>query len=284
MFRSLLLLLPVLWFTSCPPDLEVPPALVTVEGFELSVDNGQGAATTDITEVWAFADGEFLGVFPLPARIPVFRLGQVTLRLEAGIRQDGRSVTPDIYPFYTPFVRTLELSSNATVNLGRLPIRYRPETVFGFVEGFEAGTPRVFTDRLAGNGELSVQTEVVRSGAAAGAISLADSNRLVELATFRTYGGLNELPINVWLEVDYLSDAPAVFGVVGEQGGLPVRVFDPGFLPRAEWTKIYFNLSSVVGAADVNEVRIALSALLGPELERGTVYLDNLKLLYLPAR
>ncbi|THH39353.1 hypothetical protein [Neolewinella litorea] len=284
MLRLLVLLLPVLGLTSCPADIEVAPAVVTVDGFALTVTEGQGAPTTAITEVWAFADDEFLGVFPLPARIPVYRLGPVSLRLEAGIRQDGRSVTPDIYPFYTPSLHNLDLNSNASVALGILPIAYRPETVFGFVEGFEPETARVFTDRLSGTEGLVVQTEVVRSGAAAGAVYLTDSNRLVEIATDRAYGGLNELPINVWLEVDFRSDAPTVFGVIGQEGGLPVRVFDPGFLPRAEWTKIYFNLSSVVGAADLPEVRVAFSTLLGAELTRGTLYLDNIKLLYLPPR
>lgn len=282
--RFLTLLLSSLLLTACPADVEVLPALVTVDGFALTTADGQGAPTTAITEVWAFADDEFIGVFPLPARIPVFRVGEVTLRLEAGIHQDGRSVTPDIYPFYTPHIRTLRLSSNTTEPLGTLPIRYRPETVFGFVEGFEAGSPRVFTEVLSGSGGITLQTEVVRSGAAAGAIELTDSNRLVEVATERTFSGLAELPVNVWLEADFRGGAPGVFGVVGQRGGLPVRVFDPGFLPRPEWTKIYFNLGSVVAAADLPELRVALSTLLGAGETSGTVYLDNLKLLYLPPR
>ncbi len=278
--RLLPLLLLALLLSSCPADLELTPAFLTVTDFELTTQVDEGAPTTAITEVWAFADEEFIGVFPLPARIPVLRVGSTEIRLEAGIRQDGRSVTPDIYPFYTPYARTLDLVGGQVTALGVLPIRYRNETVFGLIEDFELDRNRTFTQPIAGSSFLVPQGAVVRSGAAAGAISLADTNRLVELASAQTFVNLNEVPINVWLEADYRSDAPGVFGVIGQRDALTVRVFDPGFLPRDAWTKIYFNLGPVVGSADLNEFRIALSVLLDAELTGGTVYLDNLKLVY----
>lgn len=267
--------------TSCPADFDSEPVFVTVTGFELSTGAGEGAATSDITEVWAFAEGDFLGVFPLPARIPLVRQGEVTLRLEAGIRQDGRSVTPDIYPFYTPVERSVTLVPGEILDFGILPIRYRAATIFGFIEDFEPGRSRVFTEQLVGQGGLVPQSTVVFSGGVAGRLSLTADNNLVELASAELLRDLNEIPINVWLEVDYLSDVPVVFGVVGQQLGSPVRVFDPGFLPRGEWTKIYFNLSPVIGAADLAELQVALSALLPPELTEGNLFLDNVKLLYL---
>ena len=270
------------WLTlcSCPPDLDEAPAYILVEGFELTTEAGEGASTADIREVWAFADGDFIGVFPLPARIPLFRSGPVSLRLEAGIRQDGRSVTPDIYPFYAPVERSLELVPEATVPLGTLAIGYRDEAEFGFVEDFEPASPRIFTDILTPGNAIRVQTETVRSGVAAGAIALSDTSRLFEVATAASYRDLNTVPINVWLEVDYLADAPTVFGVIGARNVGSTRVFDPGFLPRPAWTKIYFNLGPVIGSAGLDELRVALSSLLPDDLTAGTVYLDNVKLLY----
>ena len=278
-FFSFLLILTSL--TSCPADLETEPAYVTIEGFDLATEAGEGAATSAITEVWAFVDGEFVGVFPLPGRIPLFRSGDITLRLEAGVHQDGRSVTPEIYPFYTPFERDLALQGGETIELGRVDLGYRDETVFGFVDGFEEAEARSFTDALTAGAVIIPQTTVVRSGARAGALSLSDTTRLVEVATGTVFRDLNAPPINVWLEVDFLADAPTLFGVVGQRDAVPVRVFDPGFLPRSDWTKIYFNLGPVVGSADLDELRIALSSLLPEELGSGRVYLDNLKLLYL---
>ncbi|PPK87629.1 hypothetical protein CLV84_0576 [Neolewinella xylanilytica] len=280
MRRTWFPLLLLLFLTSCPPDLEREPSYLFIEGFELETTAGEGAATSAITEVWAFADEAFIGVFPLPGRVPVFRTGEVVIRLEAGVHQDGRSITPDSYPFYTPVEQTLTLIGGETIDLGRPVIRYRDRTTFGFVEGFEPGFERVFTDPLTPGGVIAVQSDEVRSGGAAGAIVLSDANRLSEVATGLTFRDLNLVPITVWLEVDFLADAPTIFGVIGQRDLSIVRVFDPGFLPRDNWTKIYFNLSPVVGSADLPELRIALSSLLPNELGAGTVYLDNLKLLY----
>ncbi|WP_116108625.1 hypothetical protein [Lewinella sp. IMCC34191] len=280
MRRPLLTLLLPLLLMACPEDLENEPAYLLVDGFELVTAGGEGAGTEDIREVWAFADGEFMGVFPLPGRIPIFQLGEVTIRLEAGVHQDGRSVTPEIYPFYTAVERTVTLMGGEQIEIGRPQIRYRDRTVFGFVEDFESGEPQIFTDVAGGRGNWRVQSDVVRSGNAAGAIMLTDSNRLFEAATNTTFRDLNAPPINVWLEVDFLSEAPTLFGVLGTGGNAGVRVFDPGFVPRTSWTKIYFNLGPVIGSAGLGELRIALSSLLPDDLAGGTVYLDNLKLLY----
>ena len=281
MMRSLLFLVILTSLTSCPAELETEPSYVTIEGFDLTTRSGEGAPTSAITEVWAFADDEFIGVFPLPGRIPLFRTGTLTLRLEAGVHQDGRSVTPEIYPFYTPFERTLELTGGEIIDLGRPTIGYRNGTVFGLVDGFEEGEAPSFTDPLSPGAVINPQSDVVRSGARAGAITLTDTMRLVELATGAVFRDLNTPPFTVWLEVDFLAEAPTLFGVVGQRNAVPVRVFDPGFLPRSEWTKIYFNLGPVIGSADLDELRIALSTLLPADLGSGTVYLDNLKLLYL---
>ena len=281
MIRSFFFLVLLISLAACPADLETEPAYVLIEGFNLETETAEGAPTSAITEVWAFADEEFIGVFPLPGRIPLFRTGALTLRLEAGVHQDGRSVTPEIYPFYTHFERDLELLGGETIELGRVDVGYRDATVFGFVDGFEEGEARAFTDALSPGGTVTPQSAVVRSGAQAGAITLSDTARLVEVATGVTFRDLNVPPVNVWMEVDFLADAPTLFGVIGQRDGTPVRVFDPGFLPRPDWTKIYFNLGPVIGSADLAELRIALSTLLPTDLGSGSVYLDNLKLLYL---
>ncbi|MEM1356834.1 MAG: hypothetical protein AAGF89_01465, partial [Bacteroidota bacterium] len=64
------------------------------------------------------------------------------------------------------------------------------------------------------------------------------------------------------------------------QGIENIRVFDPGFNARAGWTKIYFNLSEIIVRSTLEEYQLIFSALLPPGEEAGTLYLDNIKLLY----
>lgn len=270
----------LLGFTACPPDAEVAPAFIEVEDIALSTNSGEGANTTAITEVWVFANNSFIGAFPLPARIPVARVGSTELRFEAGIRQNGISRTPDIYEFYAPITRNLDLQPGNTIDLGTLTTTYRTDAQFAFIEGFETNSSRVFTDQVVGEATLIPVQDVVRSGSFSGRLQLSTDDPLVELGTADPLSGLTDERPYVWLEVDFRSTAPVVWGIQGNIGIEPVRLFDPGFQPRNEWTKIYFNLSEIIVRSTLDEYRLVLSALLPEGSENAEVYLDNVKLLY----
>ncbi|MBC6996351.1 hypothetical protein QWY85_20050 [Neolewinella lacunae] len=276
---SILLSLALLAFAGCPADTEVVPAFVLINDFDLQ-STAEGRPTENITEVWAFANNTFIGAFPLPARIPVPFVGSTELRFEAGVRQNGISSAPEIYEFYTPVVRNLDLVAGATVDLGTLQIGYRPDAQFAIFENFEAGFPRVFTELLEGMSPLTPSQDDVRSGAFSGRLLLTEDAPLAEIGTNRSFSDLTAQRPYVWLEVDYRSDAPVIWGVRGNLGIQPVQVFDPGFLPRGEWTKIYFNLSEIIVRSTLEEYQFALSALLPEGVAEGEVFLDNIKLIY----
>ena len=265
---------------ACVPDNEVPPAFVTVTDLELRVA-GETDPSEAITEVWVFVDNVFEGAFPLPARVPILRAGETELRFEAGIRQNGVSATPDIYEFYTPVNVTADLVPGETLDLGVLTVSYRPEVKFAVFENFEdLSNGPVFSVQVAGEQGLVPTTERVRSGTQSGVIELTARDSLVEVATGRFLSGLTDERLSVWLEVDFLSDAPIQWGVSGLNGFDIVRSFDPISRPRNEWTKIYFNLTPAIILANVNEYTLNLSTLLPENLSEGKVYLDNIKLVH----
>ena len=87
----------------------------------------------------------------------------------------------------------------------------------------------------------------------------------------------------VWLEVDFRSDASVIWGVVEPvfPGESPRRFYDPGFIGQTNWTKIYFNLTEVIVLSDLPQYRFGLTAFLNDlEQDSGTIYLDNIKVLY----
>ncbi|MEM6770273.1 MAG: hypothetical protein AAF597_06815, partial [Bacteroidota bacterium] len=174
MKRSLLFcfaLLSVLLFSGCPADLEMAPAIIVVDDLIFDAGSFPGGSTSNITEVWAFDGLEFIGAFPLPARIPVLKAGPTDIRLEAGVRQNGISSTPEFYEFYTPVERTLDLVPGEVIDLGSPVITYRDDVQFGFVEDFEASQPRIFVNLVRGTLGLAAQQEVVRSGEFSGQIA-----------------------------------------------------------------------------------------------------------------
>jgi len=278
---STLLLLATLFltFTGCPSDTDLVPAFITVEGFDLSTPN-QGEPTSDIPEVWVFADAEFLGVFGLPARIPVPRAGSTQMRFEPGVRQNGVSAAPEPYDFYTPVNLTLDLAPGETTDVGVLPITYKPEVRFSIFETFEDGATRAFTDVRNGSAELLPTQELVRSGNFSGKISLTADDPVFEVASTEQFFGLTETRRYVWLEMDFLSAAEGRIGVSGDAGLNTESIFDPGFRPRGDWTKIYFNITDIIVDLRLDPVQINLGTILPPDMMEGNVYLDNIKLVH----
>lgn len=275
-----LLAVTCLSLTRCRPDLEVAPAFVTIEGFNL-VTPGLDGSVSSITEVWAFADNIFLGAYSLPARIPIFKVGESTLRLEAGVHSNGVSRTPDPYIFYAPAERTVNLVSAETVDLGVLDIDYRDDAKFGFVEDFETFTPRIFVSTFRGGGGLVPTEEQVRSGQLSGKLTLTEDNPLVEISSnLRLRDLLATARLFVWLEVDFLSEAPVAWGVRGQRNGVLFEAFDPTFAPRSEWTKIYFDMTPLIGTSNLEELEVYFSAILPDGATQADVYLDNIRLLH----
>jgi hypothetical protein len=280
-FTLLLSLATLLSFTGCPADLEVIPAFITIDGFDLQTPE-LGPSTSDISEVWVFAgeNNNFIGAFPLPARIPITRTGSTAMRFEPGVKQNGVSVTPEIYEFYTPVFRTLELVPGETVDVGTPVIGYRPEARLAIFETFEPGFTRSFSELVRGDTSIVITQEAIRTGEFSGKIYLSDDNPLVEVASTESFSGLTDVRNYVWLEMDFRSDANGQWGATGANGIDIIRFFDAGFRPQTEWTKIYFNLTETIIESTLDEYRINLTTLLPPELSEGAVYLDNIKLLH----
>lgn len=265
------------------PEEQVP-AYLEIQDFTLTTLPGsQGSDSERITEVWVFIDGVFLGMYDLPAVVPVLKAGPTEIRLEAGIRDNGISSVPDIYPFYEPYTVNLNLEANKTESINPVT-SYLADAKFAFIEDFEETRPRVFTQILTGVTPLERTQDDVFEGDFSGQFSLTKENSpVVEIATAANFSGLQEDGVFVYLEVNYKSDAPVIWGFVGEPDPIagPERFYDPGFAPKDEWNKIYFNLSQILFSSLLNEYQIGFQAFLTEESpDSATVLLDNIKLVH----
>ncbi len=265
------------------PEEQVP-AYLEINEFTLSTQAGsQGSANERITEVWVFVDGVFLGMYDLPALVPVLKAGPTEVRVEAGIRDNGIASFPDIYPFYEPYKVNLDLKANETAIINPTTT-YISEAKFAFIEDFEDTRPRVFTQILKGTTEIERTTDDVFEGSYSGRFSLTRENQpVLEIASSAIFSGLQEDGVFVYLEVNYKADAPVVWGFVGEPDPIagPLGFYDPGFSAKNEWNKIYFNLSQLLFDIQLDEYQIGFQAFLTAESpDSATILLDNIKLVH----
>ncbi len=267
------------------PEEDIP-AYLYLEEFQLNTDaNAEGSDSEKITEGWLSVDGQFLGAYSLPALVPVLATGEREISLQAGIRDNGISRTPEVYPFYQIYRTTLSLSANK-VDTVSPRTSYSDRTRFAFIDDFDRG-PTEFQDIRIGSSENAMRAEetMVFEGQASGRIRLDADNPAVELATVTRYGDLTENSPFVYLEVNYKSDVPVIFGLIGYQATFPgpgTPLFDPGFRERDDWNKIYFNLSPLIANSNFDEFQVALQAVLPPDsgVEEAFIWFDNIKLVH----
>ncbi len=267
---------------------EAIPGYIVVEPFQITTSPSQGSSSSKITEVWISNATDFLGVYRLPATVPVLAEGTQSITLQAGIKDNGVGALPEIYPFYAPVSFNVDFQPNQTVTL-RPSTSYLPGTKFALLEGFENPEHAFRVLRIGGPGQaMQRSTESPFEGQASGLITLDSANPAAEIATQNIFSGLNNTSPFVYLEMDYKSDVPVLVGLVGFTAGGPAggaTAFEAGFLPKAEWNKIYFNLSQLIFESRFDGYQIVLQAVIPRNngiLERNTakVWIDNVKLVH----
>ncbi|MEN0046018.1 MAG: hypothetical protein AAF806_03055 [Bacteroidota bacterium] len=286
--RAITILLTTFFFSTCDlinPE-ETIPSYISIESIDfVATTPTHGSSNHKIVEAWVSVDGVFIGVYDLPATIPVLASGATEIKVEAGIKDNGIGRLPEIYPFFEPYRVNVDLKP-AEVTVLQPNTRYRENLSFALVEDFENGS-NIFIDELDGNSltSIDVTTEDVFEGNASGVIQLTGENPAVEVATdfARKYSDLQTKGVPVYLELNYKTDVEVAFGIIGHELAVftpPEKLYEPVLFPKQTWNKVYLNLSAAVFELQTPEYQIALIAVLPPDLESGSIRLDNIKLIH----
>jgi len=290
-FRPVLLfaLAGFLFWNSCNIiDPEEPiPAYVYVGPFSLvnNPDIQAGSLDQRITHVFAYLGNDFLGIYTLPAIIPVLYEGKQELSLDPAIRENGVSSTVGIYPFYERYTRSVDLVPGQVDTLSPVT-RYRADTRIHFVEDFESGLP-IFSDDRDGNDQtfVDVTTEEVFEGARSGIVRLDTLNAIFDHGTSKAQLFHLQDGGKVFLEVNYKTDIDILFGLLEiDDLGQVFGYYEYGLLAKDSWGKVYFNLTDLVTVTNSENYRIAVGGTLPIvngkfSLLEAKVYLDNIKLI-----
>jgi hypothetical protein len=268
------------------PEEQIP-AYIYVEDFTMqnNPDIEAGSLSHRISHVYAFVGTEFMGIYTLPALIPVLMEGEQPLILDAAIRENGISTTIQIYPFYERYETTVNLQP-AQIDTVAPVTRYRSNIRIHFIEDFEAGLP-IFSENRDGNPNtfMDPTTEEVFEGGRSGVVRLDTLNAFFDLGTSRS----RLFPLKgggrIYLELNYKTDINFLVGLLEiDNSGNALSYFDFGVTARDTWNKIYFNLTDLVIVTNADEYQIALTGGLPIQggkfsLSQANVYLDNIKLI-----
>ncbi len=259
-------------------DKEEPiPTYFTVDSLSFSTNYNEGANTQKISDVWVNLDGNFLGVYELPATFPLLgEQGKHTIRLRPGIKKNGIDASRVVYPFYESYLIDTDFVENATIKL--IPaFKYTEKTVFEWIEDFQ--DPGFTLDRTLNSDTTLIRViDETNTLNRLGEIILDDKHQRFEYVsknTFTLQAG------QTYLELDYKNNQVFSVGMivnnVSSQDDIDIIMINP----KDYLNKIYIDLSYVIsqnlGAVDYG---IFFRAVKQSDIDTAKIYIDNIKLVH----
>lgn len=284
MFKYLILSLITFSMVSCSLiDNDAPiPAYIVVNDVSVFTKENEGEPTHNITEVWAYADNQLLGVYPLPAKIPVIlNEKDIDFTIFPGFRNNGEQSRSFTYNLMNTFEFTDNLEPGEEKEISP-KFTYKEQAKFDFVEGFES-TSHIFTLDLDENEATQIvsSSEDKKVGSKSGKISLNTANSFISAATIFNFDGSNNAGSDSYLEMDYKNDVPFFVGVIyvqdNQEISQPLLVVNP----KEDWNKIYVDFTSILTSPAITSYRLYFTTDLEPlEVDSGEIFIDNLKFVH----
>ncbi|MBX7050788.1 MAG: hypothetical protein K1X54_02000 [Flavobacteriales bacterium] len=281
--KLLYVLLAALIFTGCrvtDPD-EQEPSFIYIDDVHVITTSEQGSASHNITEVWVYANDDIVGIFDVPAVVPVLKAGKTKISVYGGIKNNGLGSTRIKYPFYAAFDTSIVLNALSEHHLSA-KISYSANADVDNRRNFE--TTNYFVSGPNNQASLDVIYDPVLAVNGNKYCSIAlDANE-----SYLHY--IDDLDLDVtagsisFLEMDYSCDNSFTCGVYVIQDGntekYPVLTLVPttsitGLFPT--WNKIYLDLGGIAGSypnADNFRFYVEANAY---ESTTPTILLDNIK-------
>lgn len=281
-------ILGLLALTGCKDEPEQIPAYLRIEPFTVNAEGGAG--WQKITDGWLYVNGEFLGAYTLPATVPALAEGESEVIVFPGVKENGITSLPNIYPFLTRFEQNMVLTPAQTTAVQPVTA-YDATAVFPWEPDrttFDGTSSIVLENR---DGDPLNDFQITTDGAFAGnsiLLAVDTAHTLIDIATESlSLPATFENP--VWLELHYSADVPFTLALLGQNGNLnevvqTIYAFAP--TENKGWNKIYFNLADFLIVMRQEKYRLFFRVSLPrdeqgqPTQTSGEVRLDNIRLLH----
>lgn len=278
-FICILLLVTPL-FLACDEErmLAEIPTYISVDTVQFISKSSQGTSSQLISELWVYADSQFLGSFPAPSSFPVLGEGTIVLDFFAGIRANAQALSPQIYPLMAPVQILLDAAPGQQVQV--IPkFGYVDQVVLAFVEDFELSN--LFSQDLDGDSATFFfrTSERAIDGFSARAV-LSKINQQLEVASKFSFEGIPSNGLPVFLELEYTSDVALGVGL-RQPGGVPLYKLIL-FAQPDKSQKIYLDLTPDIQQLATTAIEILFNSKFDNQLskEEQEVTIDNIKLLH----
>jgi len=265
------------------PD-EKEPAYIYIDQFSFSTDPGEGTENQKFTEIWAYANDQVVGVYDVPAMIPIVHEGNTNLSFFAGIKNFGLSDSRIIYPFVKGYRLTKNLKP-LQIDTIRPSFAYFDDLSIN-QKDWDLTTPSII-GLNSNQGELLIEDDPTKvfEGNRCGYFRLPSGGTNL---SFKDDENLDlESGVITFLELNYSCNNKFAVGLSVREGSIDRRslisIINPttSSTSSPQWNKIYIDLGLVIRdnpSASFFEVYFESV----PDTPGNAIdlYLDNMKIIH----
>jgi hypothetical protein len=272
------------------PDEQIP-AYLQLDRYAFTPGVSGGPVTGTPPSAVVYANGLLIGIFDLPAKVPILASGIVDIRIEPAIIPDGQRATRVTYPFYTDYKQKLNLTSGEVTRVP-LATTFKEQAIqlpFVVKDDFDDNGSRAFVVSSTVTPKYELESAVrdapVGWGGGYGRVKGFEGRQDAFILESDWRGFLPQKGKAVYLELDYRSNIQFAVGVASALSTQtnPSRNYraDLTVFPKSEWTKLYVNLTEEVSRVnnDAYDFKIYLQGV--PTGDKDDyLAIDNVRLIY----
>ena len=290
LFYILVYLITVFSVFSCKKDTTSGvPAYIKIDKLTLVTDlKKEGSSSSSITDVWCFANGDDVGIFELPAEIPVLEEGNTNFSFFGGIQQSGVSGLRVAYSFYETYKFDTTLIKENTYTINPV-LKYKSGVNFPWKEGFDDLSLSIDTTRESTVGITRItHPDSVKEGKASMKVSMTVENPYFLANSSETFSLPNQGE-DVYLEFDYQTNSSIQLHIRSfDTDGFSVLIPVVLIKPKTDengipiWNKMYAFLSPYL-ARQAKAFKYQIYFESGIDVNAttsGYFMMDNIKIVY----
>jgi hypothetical protein len=277
-----------LLLASCKGKDEPIPSYVHIDSLSIQASAAQGNAVHDIRFVYAYVDGELLGVFELPATIPVLKDGKHTFTVSPAVALNGSNNQLAQHTGFLPTDSSLVLTRGKVATYSNPVLKFRTNVEFVWLEDFEDNSSTVSAVAKADedttfieeypfelNGRFVGSSKVYRAK-----IAPSDTFKYLDLASFKAFTNLPNNATDIFLEFDIRSDIPVQLALKrSNSSGVNYVPYLYIYSTDKIWKRFYVNLNYETGGQPAGSTyQIFFSSDIGASADEHLIQLDNIRL------
>ena len=259
---------------------ETIPSFLKIDSISLSTNpSTEGNPVQNITDAWVYENEQLVGVYELPAVVPIMKNGDAQIRIRGGIKLNGQVGSRVPFLFTNDLVSTIELFPDSQLHLNPT-LTFRNDINFPWLEDFDqvglslAKTDFSEADVIRIEGAEAYDGKSLKMG-------LTAEQNIFECRTGQSF----DLPgggTPIFLEFTYRCNNSLVVGLFSRYPSgtfqIPIIVLNPS----EDWNHIYVNLTDVVSSnATFLDHKPFFGFLRDDDVEGEiNVYVDNIRMIY----